>query len=71
MEPQADWDLNAELDDKQAEARGLDNLCWEEEDDSWLLAESDRPSSLEEALERLAALQAAISKVASIEGKGR
>lgn len=52
---QADWDLNGELSDKEAEARGLDNLCWEEEDQSCLalLAESGRPTTLKEALEQL------------------
>lgn len=51
----ADWGRNDELNDEQAAAAGLDNLCWEPEDESCiaLLAESDRPTNLEAALEAL------------------
>lgn len=51
----ADWDRNGELNDEQAAAAGLDDLCWEQEDESCLalLADSDRPTNLEAALEAL------------------
>jgi hypothetical protein len=58
----ADWELNGEIghDDNAAAEAGLDDLCWDQEDDSCLGTAIDlgRPTSYLEAMESLSKLQA-------------
>lgn len=65
----ADWDLNGQLDDAQIDAADspyayLNNLCWEEADQSCMAVaiELGHPITYEEAMGRLQALQQALEE---------
>ncbi len=59
---QTDWYLNAEFDDAQAAAAGLDDLCWEQGEDDCLsfVAERGGPSDYLAAMTTLDSLLRAL-----------